>query len=215
MAKPTADTDQLRFWRGEFGKDYVGRNDANPELLRPRVAMWAPILRALAGSPPASALEVGCNIGLNLRAISTLSDATLYGLEPNDDACKILVRDQVLPAERVLNANAFEIPMADGAVDLAFTSGVLIHIHPDDLGRACDEIHRVAQRYIVCVEYFADQPEGKPYRGHEDRLFKRDFGGFYLDRFPGLELVDCGFFWKRTTGLDNLTWWAFRKPQAG
>jgi spore coat polysaccharide biosynthesis protein SpsF len=32
-----------------------------------------------------------------------------------------------------------------------------------------------------------------------------------MDRFPDLQLVDYGFFWKRATGLDDATWWLFRK----
>lgn len=27
-----------------------------------------------------------------------------------------------------------------------------------------------------------------------------------------LQLVDYGFFWRRATGLDNLTWWLVDKP---
>ena len=42
-------------------------------------------------------------------------------------------------------------------------------------------------------------------------LFKRDFGALWMDRFHGLRIVDYGFFWKRATGLDNLTWWLFEK----
>jgi spore coat polysaccharide biosynthesis protein SpsF len=106
---------------------------------------------------------------------------------------------------------AADIGLPDGAVDLAFTSGVLIHIHPDQLLASCREIHRVARRYIVCSEYFADTPQEVPYRGNRDALFKRDFGGFYLDNFPDLALVDYGFAWKRSTGLDNPTWWVFAK----
>lgn len=50
-----------------------------------------------------------------------------------------------------------------------------------------------------------------PYRGHDDRLFKRDFGGYWLDHFSDLWTVAYGFAWKRITGLDNLTWWLFEK----
>ena len=42
-------------------------------------------------------------------------------------------------------------------------------------------------------------------RGHNDRLFKRDFGGFWLDMFPKLRVTAYGFAWKRVTGLDTLT----------
>jgi hypothetical protein len=92
--------------------------------------------------------------------------------------------------------------------DLVFTSGVLIHIPPDELLAACQGIYDAAERYIVCIEYFSADPEEKPYRGR--KLWKRDFGSFWLDNFDLIPLA-CGFAWNRTTGLDNLTWFAFKK----
>ena len=74
-----------------------------------------------------------------------------------------------------------------------------------------DELYRVSRKYIVLAEYFSVEPEERVYRGQSGLLFKRDFGGFFLDRFPDLTLVDYGFFWRRATGLDDLTWWALRK----
>lgn len=205
------ESEQLKFWRGDFGSNYIGRNSSTAEHLRARVAMWARIMQVLQGDPPKSILEVGSNIGNNLRALGVLSSAKMYALEPNSDARDVLVRDGVVAPECALNAFAASIPLADGAVDMAFTSGVLIHIHPNDLSSSCREIHRVTSRYIVCVEYFSDKPEMIPYRGHDDRLFKRDFGSLWLDNFPDLRVLDYGFFWKRLTGLDNLTWWLFEK----
>jgi hypothetical protein len=122
------------------------------------------------------------------------------------------VRDGVVAAEDALGGMAQSIALPDGAADLAFTSGVLIHIHPDHLAAAIEEIHRCAARWIVCIEYFSDKAEEIAYRGHGERLFKRDFGGLWLDRFPGLRVAAYGFAWKRVTGLDNLTWWLFEKP---
>ena len=201
MSSNNSDTAQAQFWRGEFGDTYVGRNAATSEHLRSRVAMWAKIMDALIGDPPTSILEVGSNIGNNLRALRTLTGAEMYAVEPNEQARSTLVSDGL----------ATKIGLADNAVDLALTSGVLIHIHPDDLLASCAEIHRVSRRYIACIEYFSDKPEAIPYRGHSDKLFKRDFGGFWLDNFADLRVCDYGFFWKRLTGLDNLTWWLFEK----
>ena len=211
MTSNNSDTAQAEFWRGEFGDTYAGRNAATSEHLRSRVAMWAKIMNAVVGDPPASILEVGSNIGNNLRALRTLTGAEMYAVEPNQQARNILVRDGVVPAANALDGLATKIGLADGAVDLAFTSGVLIHIHPDDLLASCAEIHRVSRRYIACIEYFSDKPEAIPYRGHSDKLFKRDFGGFWLDNFADLRVCDYGFLWKRLTGLDNLTWWLFEK----
>lgn len=204
-------TSELSHWRGKFGDDYTDRNLSTAEILLARKKLWSEILSLCAPEPPRSILEVGSNIGVNLRAISQLTPAALYALEPNARARRQLVEDGVVAPERAMDGTASAIPLPDGACDLAFTSGVLIHIHPDDLPAATAEIVRVTRRYVVCVEYFADKPEEVIYRGQPGLLFKRDFGAFYLDRFADLVPLGCGFAWRRTTGLDNLTWWLFRK----
>jgi pseudaminic acid biosynthesis-associated methylase len=211
MSNSTTENPQLQFWRGQFGDDFVGRNLGTREHMQARISMWADILRTIEGARPDSILEVGSNVGNNLRAISALSSASLLALEPNQRAREQLVGDGVVAAANALDGFAGNIPLSDAQVDLAFTSGVLIHIHSDDLLQACREIHRVTRRYIVTIEYFADRPESIPYRGHEERLFKRDFGSFWLDNFSDLRVLNYGFAWKRMTGLDNLTWWVFEK----
>ncbi|MEO5364481.1 MAG: methyltransferase domain-containing protein [Magnetococcus sp. DMHC-8] len=203
--------EQLDFWRGEFGHSYTGRNNADPAILRSQVALWAHILRSMQGAPPESILEVGCNLGRNLRALRAVTPARLFAIEPNQEARKIVLQDQVLEPDHLWDATSAAIPLPDAACDMVFTSTVLIHVHPDDLEHSCREIHRVANRYIVCIEYFADKLEMIPYRGHENKLFKRDFGSYWLDLFPTLRVLDYGFAWKRLTLLDNLTWWAFEK----
>jgi len=94
---------------------------------------------------------------------------------------------------------------------MAFTSGVLIHVEPGRLVATLDEIHRVSSKYILAAEYFSPRPEALTYRGQDGLLFKNDFGGLYMDRFPDLKLMDYGFFWKRVSGIDDITWWLFRK----
>lgn len=211
MSNESKDTAQLLFWRGEFGGDYIERNSANAQNLRARVAMWSEIMRSVSGVPPRSILEVGSNIGNNLRALQALTGAKLYAVEPNAQARAVLLQDGVVEPDCAFEGIAANIPLADHTVEMAFTCGVLIHIHPDDLLASCKEIYRVSSQYIACVEYFSDKPEMIPYRGHDDRLFKRDFGGFWMDKFPDLRVLGCGFLWKRITGLDNLTWWIFEK----
>ena len=53
---------------------------------------------------------------------------------------------------------------------------------------------------------FADYSE-------DEALFKRDFGLFYLENFPGLRVLDYGFLWRAVTGLDNMTWQVFEKTE--
>jgi pseudaminic acid biosynthesis-associated methylase len=204
----------LGAWSGAFGDAYTERNSVSADVVRGRVRVLGKALAALESDMPKSVLEVGTNLGLNLRALPSLVDGEIWGVEPNASARAKVTGDGVLPAERMLEGFGHQIPLADGAVDLTFTSGVLIHVDPTLLEQTMREIHRVASKYVLCIEYFSPKPETISYRGEDGLLFKRDFGGLYLDLFPNLELVDYGFFWKRTTVMDDSTWWLFRKAGA-
>lgn len=208
----TAGQRQLNQWRGDFGDAYIDRNPASAEAVRQRVACFTTIFEHLKGEQPCSIFEGGCNIGLNLRALRQVTDAALYAVEPNDKARMQLIKDGVIPADNVKNATLSEIQFAEAAFDLVFTSGVLIHVPDETLDQSCWELHRVAKRYLLSIEYFSPETVTIRYRGHDDLLFKRDYGEVWLRLFPELEPVAQGFFWKRATGLDNLTWWLFRKP---
>lgn len=198
-------------WRGDFGAEYITRNQADERAVRQRTLTWGRFLWPMMQSLPKSVLEVGCNVGINLRALDRLIDADLYAIEPNAAAREVVLRDKILPPERLFDADATAVPMGDGEVELSFTTGVLIHVPPEELGGAVDELYRVSSRYIFMSEYFADQPEEKAYRGHDGLLFKRDFGKFMLDRHPDLMIVDYGFLWKEAGGADNGNFWLFRK----
>lgn len=205
-------TEQIDLWTGDFADAYIVRNEVTDGSLGPRRLLWQRILSALDSESVTSIVEIGSNIGLNLRVLGEFTKADLWAVEPNAKARSRLAEDRVLPTDRVLDGTASSIPLGDATVDLAFTSGVLIHVHPDQLSESCAEIYRVAGRYIAAIEYFSPEPTSVAYRGHDGQLFKRDFGAFWLDQHPDLSLVDYGFFWKRASGLDNLTWWLFKKP---
>src|SRR4051812_43099010 len=151
-----------------------------------------------------SVLEVGANIGLNLEAIGTISDAELYAVEPN-----AIAREELIAAEFVHERNiradyADKIGFPDEIADLVITSGLLIHIPTDKLIPSMKEIHRCAKRWIISAEYFAPSEEMIPYRGHDNALWRRDYGSIWLDNFPDLHCQGAVFAWKRMTGLDNL-----------
>jgi len=193
-------SDPLAAWRGPFGDNYTDRNRSS--LLPERVRFWA---RVLGDLRPRSILEVGAGDGSNLRALSAITEATLMAVEPNRFARNLI------PFDCVVDGTAQSMPLPDGAAELVFTCGVLIHVNQPDLPAALDEIYRVSARYIACAEYFSAEPREQPYRGQNGLLFLRDFGAAWLDRFPDLSVVDNGFAWRKTTGLDNLTWTLFRK----
>ena len=96
--------------------------------------------------------------------------------------------------------------------DLTFTVGVLIHINPDYRNLVYDNLVSKSKRYIVIVEYYNPSPVDIIYRGHKDKLFKRDFAGELIEEY-GLNLVDYGFFYKRDklSPQDDLTWFLLEK----
>ena len=200
----------LDTWKGTFGDHYTERNAGSPLIVPARMAFWRQVLAVLPADL-ASIVEVGAGGGANLQALRLLTDARLRAIEPNATARARLAGHGIAADE----GHAGRLPLLAGSADLVFTSGVLIHVPPADLLAACREIHRVAARSIVCIEYFADSPEEKPYRGQAGLLWKRDFGSFWLDHFPDLRPLGYGFAWKPLTGMDNTTWWAFGKRAAG
>jgi pseudaminic acid biosynthesis-associated methylase len=207
----TGEPKALHAWSGEFGARYTERNAASAEAVAGRARVWGEVLTRMKGAPPKSVLEVGPNLGLNLRGLAALGSFDFWAIEPNPEAREILVRDGVLPESQLFAGFGHDIPAADGAVELAFTCGVLIHVDPSLLEKTLREVHRVSSKYVFAAEYFSPKAETIPYRGETDLLFKNDFGSLYLDMFPDLELVDYGFFWRRTTVIDDCTWWLFRK----
>jgi pseudaminic acid biosynthesis-associated methylase len=203
-------TEQEEFWAGSFGTDYVQRNDGS-DLLAAKTALMAKVI-ARTGRIT-SALELGANIGLNLLAVrALLPKAALHGVEINRDAYDRL---SSIPGVTATHGSLLD-PHQGAIVDLSFTCGVLIHINPDRLSAAYDRLYAASQRFVMVAEYYNPAPVEVPYRGHAGRLFKRDFAGELLDRFPDLRLVDYGFFYRRDQAFpsDDLTWFLMEKTGA-
>ena len=202
---------QGKFWQGKFGDEYNQRCGITRALVINRIWMWTRILRAVEHCLPTSCVEIGPNVGLNLHALDQLLDANLFAVEPNASARKVLAENGFLPQGHIFEGFGDSIPLEDRAVELSISSGVMIHIAPENLLDTYRELYRVSSRYIATIEYFSDKPEAIEYRGHTGRLFKRDFGMYWHENFPDLELVDYGFLWKGTGAGDNSNWWLHRK----
>lgn len=194
---------QLKTWEGEFGKAYTDRN----------VIDWRARLRAfqqmLGGLPIQRVLEVGCNRGHNLVTLAELLGGEIVGVEPNQYALELARAASTKVG--VLHGHAFDLPFKDGYFDLVFTAGVLIHIPLEELAVALSEIYRVSKRYILAIEYFAEEETVVHYRGHDDLLWKRDFLKHYQTQFPDLDLVRSGY-WGPEDGFDRSHWWLLEKP---
>ena len=192
------------FWAGDFGNEYISRNNAE-KLLESNICMFQ---RALANAVDMkSAIELGANIGLNLSAIKWLVPfVTVEGVEINEKAFTQLLK----VADVAYNCNLFDKRIT-GQYDLAFTKGVLIHIHPDDLQAAYQRLFDLSRRYILICEYYNPKPVEIEYRGEKGKLWKRDFAGEMLDALP-LKLVDYGFVYHRDKWpQDDITWFLMEK----
>lgn len=196
-------TEQEEFWAGDFGNEYIGRNQGD-KLLAANLEFFAKALRATRGVK--SCIEFGANIGMNLRALKLLYPIQeQHAVEINANAARELAK--IIPKENVHQNSILEFK-TEQSWDLAFVKGVLIHINPDELSNVYDKLVGCCNKYVLVAEYYNPTPASMPYRGFADRLFKRDFAGEIMDRHPQMVLIDYGFAYHRDPIFpqDDINW---------
>ena len=201
-------TEQEKFWAGDFGDEYIGRNKSE-EYLASNLNFFSKAFNQL--GQPKSIIEFGANIGMNLRAIKLLfPKIDLFGIEINKNAADELAK--FIGQENVFNGSIFEFE-ATHKCDVSLIKGVLIHINPEMLSLVYEKLYTASNKYILICEYYNPSPVTVSYRGHSDRLFKRDFAGEMLEKYVDLKLVDYGFCYKRDKAFpqDDITWFLLEK----
>jgi pseudaminic acid biosynthesis-associated methylase len=144
--------------------------------------------RFLADIPrSASVLEVGCNLGNQLILLHQMGFESLHGIEIQEEIVK--QAQSRIPWAKVMEGSVLEIPFPDASFDMVFTSGLLIHIAPQDLPDALNEIYRCTRSWIWGFEYYSPQMTEVLCRGHSELLWKTDYVRMFLERFPDLEVV--------------------------
>ena len=204
----TYKTEQEAFWAGEFGNAYIDRNQGDA-LLASNLDFFSKALRATRGLQ--SCIEFGANIGMNLKAIQLLYPRIqASAIEINAEAAAQL--RQVIRSDHVHHTSILEFEPRQ-IYDLTLIKGVLIHINPNELIQVYDKLVASCGRYLMVAEYYNPAPVSIPYRGHTDRLFKRDFAGEIMERHPQLQLVDYGFAYRRDPCFpqDDITWFLMEK----
>jgi spore coat polysaccharide biosynthesis protein SpsF len=133
----------------------------------------------------------------------------LFGVEINDSAC---AQARALNIAQIWHGSLFDFPR-ERRYDLTLSKGVLIHLAPELLPTAYAQLYALSQRYILIAEYYNPAPVEVSYRGNSGKLFKRDFAGEMLDRYPGLQLLDYGFVYHRDPQFpaDDVTWFLLEK----
>jgi spore coat polysaccharide biosynthesis protein SpsF len=200
-------TEQENFWAGDFGTDYIQRNKSDADKSA-KIAAFTQIFRCTSGI--SSVIELGSNIGLNLQAIKQLLPNTkMAAIEINKSAVEHLKN---IPELKIYNSSILDVNIEEKH-DLSFIKGVLIHIDPNSLVKAYETLYKSSKKYICIAEYYNPTPVEINYRGHKDRLFKRDFAGEMLEKYPDLKLIDYGFLYSKDNNFqyDDITWFLLEK----
>ncbi|MEM7065412.1 MAG: pseudaminic acid biosynthesis-associated methylase [Cyanobacteria bacterium P01_B01_bin.77] len=199
-------TEQEAFWAGDFGDSYTKRNQSE-QIISSNLALFSKVLSRT--HHVSSIIEFGANIGLNLKAIQQLiPKAELSAVEINKKAGEILQQDNI----HTYIQSIFDFSSTQN-YDFVLIKGVLIHINPERLSQAYKTLYEASKRYICIVEYYNATPVEITYRGHKNKLFKRDFAGELLDQFDDLTLLDYGFVYHRDPLFpqDDVTWFLLEK----
>jgi spore coat polysaccharide biosynthesis protein SpsF len=202
-------TPQENFWINKIAEGYAQDNSTFNEKLG--LLAWERMLKKIDKSEISTYLDCGSNIGRNigfLKHILPMAAANIVELAPG-------------PYEKCINQfeiqNSFLGPIKeakfDKNFDLVFSSGVLIHVNPNDLLESMSRMYQLSSKYILISEYFNRTPVMISYRGEDDRLFKCDFGKLFVENFD-CRLLDYGFLWGHefdSAGFDDITYWLFEK----
>lgn len=203
-------TEQEDFWAGDFGNQYIGRNNSEA-LIASNLNFFSNALRQ-AGKIN-SCIEFGANVGMNLHALRLLYPGiNLAGIEINKEASEQLAK--LIGQDNVLNSSIFD-DVNLKPVDLSLIKGVLIHINPGMLSIVYEKLYAATKKFILVAEYYNPTPVAITYRGHSEKLFKRDFAGEIMAQFSDLFLVDYGFCYKGDLAFpqDDITWFLMRKGE--
>lgn len=186
-------------WAGKFGNEYTDRNDTFKHEHK-RLQFYNFVFK----DEPKNLkiLEVGCNIGENLNLLKKKGFYNLTGIDISEYALKKARKYN--PDIEYKHGSILDIPFLDNQFDLVFTSGVLIHVHPDDLSQAIEEIYRCSKKYIAGLEFYCPFCKGYNYRNGGVLVWRNDFLKIFLKQFSDLIVIKKKFRiknfrdWRRT-----------------
>jgi len=177
------DTNQIKTWQ-RIGAEYTKGNPYDPagrEKARSYFFKYATDLdRSL------KILEVGCNNGTNLGVLKNMGFKNLSGVDVLSDAIESAKKN--VPDATFQVGSILELPFEDNSFDLVFTCGVLIHVHPNEVTQAINEIHRCSKKYIWGFEYYNEVCEEAAFRAR-DACWSADFASLYAQNHDDLNLL--------------------------
>ena len=148
---------------------------------------------------------------MNINALKLLyPEQDHYAIEINSEAIKDL--QNLIPKDHIFEGSILDYD-SEKVFDLTLIKGVLIHINPKELNNVYKKLVSSCNKYMLIAEYYNPSPVSIPYRGHLDKLFKRDFCGEIMSQYPNMKLIDYGFVYKKDPNFpqDDITWFLMEK----
>lgn len=138
---------------------------------------------------PRTVLEVGCNVGPNLRLMLDSWPHLRFaaGIDPSPDA--IAAAKEFVPDAYFGVGTATKLPNI--SVDLVLADAALMYVPPEEIETAMDEFARVSKRYIAILDWHSDSLLGE----EQDYHWARDYEallrarGFEVAEYPVTEDV--------------------------
>ena len=195
-----------KIWIGKFGDAWADRCRATPELFAAHLTVFRDMLRRVESVE--SVCELGASCGLNMMILHTLlPHAELTGVEINHKAAEMLAQ---LPYVTAIESSVHQTQLT-GQYDMVLSKGVAIYQDGEKLEEYYQILYSLSKRYIVLCEYYNPTPVKVQHR--EAWLYKRDFPGEMMDRYPDLKLLDYGFQYHRDYlfPVDDFNWFVLEK----
>lgn len=140
-------------------------------------------------------------------------DLKCTAVEINHKAAEILRNDNNFQNDVIVLEQSILDYHSEIKYDLSLIKGVLIHINPDELNIVYKTLYESSYRYICIAEYYNPTPIMVKYRNNENKLYKRDFAGEFMDLYSDVDLIDYGFVYHRDNNFkqDDITWFLLEK----
>lgn len=201
-AEGRTQTDQELLWEGEFGDEWLTRNQSNPVSFRARLELFRKILPG----PVSSVFEAGAGAGDNLDALRELLPTASFSASD--------VNEQAVNTLRKKGYTAYQASILGPSVakaEMVISYGVLMVVPESDSAAAYKNLFDSAERYICLCEYYSPRYEQIPYRG-KGLLFRADHAGAMMKQFP-LKLVNYGFLYRHDPAAPtrDMTWFFLEK----
>ncbi|WP_276253307.1 pseudaminic acid biosynthesis-associated methylase [Halomontanus rarus] len=199
----------IQKWTGEVGLQYTERNPQTVEELEElreeqygisQTELYEEIIGDF--ERDIQILEVGSNVGVQLRCLRKLGFENLYGLDVQSFAIK--KSREHAPTIPAVVGEGSHLPFADESFDLIFTNGCLITIPPNLIDAVQAEIVRCSKKYVMGQEFHSDKYIAIDSE-HDDQLYwKTNFCERYLDN-QDVELVESSLLsYVNTSNVDQM-----------